>query len=67
MFGPHNLYIICEPSQWNYKCNHNIVMKQSKGHTGDLKQEHKKTTNTTTMDQTTDIDSISHQLPVLAL
>ena len=38
MFGPRRLYLICETSQWN------TVMKQSKGLNGDLKSEHKKTT-----------------------
>ena len=35
----------------------NTVMKQSKRHPDDLKPEHKKTTNRTTMSPTTDIDS----------
>ena len=35
----------------------NTVMKQSRGLNGDLKPEHKKTTNRTSMSPTTDFDS----------
>ena len=54
------VYIICETSQWNTS---KIAMKkQSNGLIGNLKPEHKNSTNRSTMSLTTDIDS---QAPII--
>ena len=53
------LYLIYERMKRHREThiNNNIVMKQNKGLNGDLKPEHKKTVNRTTMSPTTDINS----------
>ena len=47
------LYLIYETLQWNTYIK-TTVMKQSKGFNGDHKPEHKKTTNRTTLNQSTE-------------
>ena len=56
-FGPHRGPLPSVKHHSKTHINKTTVMKQSKGFNGDLKPEHKKTTNWTTMSPTTNIGS----------